>query len=308
MIERDFMSRQARANDCLSCEHRDGIVLVLLLAVCMSVTLLACGPPPAPRHPVPPPDPQVLVHVSELPGDFLAHQEVHATFGSNDLMFQAVVQKRGSVLTIVTLGPDGSRAYLIEQSGKVVRSEKYVSRELPFSPMHILQDVHRCYFMAGESLPSSADGTGSTRRLRLSEYIEDDYREQALVRRVFRSVLAGDSSSSQEAGPTIATVEYSGSGDNLLERPVVYRNEELKYTLDIRPIAYSVLEPEAGDPATTKASPDPSASAGLPEAGDSGTPVDSPEAGDSSAPVDSPEASDSSAPVDSPEAGDSATP
>ncbi|MCP4446851.1 MAG: DUF3261 domain-containing protein [Myxococcales bacterium] len=284
MIERDFMSTRAPADDRLV-GHRGGKLLrVLLLLVVVSVsatTLFACGHPPA-RHPVAP-DPQVLVDVSEIPGDFLVHQEVRAKFGSDNLVFQAVIQKQGTVLTIVTLAPDGSRAYLIEQSGKVVNSEKYVSRELPFSPIHILQDVHRCYFMAGDSLPSSSQGTGTTRTLRLAEYIDEDYRDQLLVRRVFRTVAAQTGSSSdaqdKQAGAVVATVEYTGPGENLLERPVVYRNQDLNYVLDIRPIAYSVLSPDGGDSTTPEAG-----ASVTPEGGASAAPEVSPAVGESITP------------------------
>lgn len=241
MIQRERWQRQASVG--WHGHHRGSRRLLLaFLAGALAMAMAACGPPPMQRPA--PPDPKILVDVGEMPFDFLVHQEVRATFGDDKLVFQAVIQKQGRTLTIVTLAPDGSRAYLIEQTGMAVRSEKYVSRELPFSPMHILQDVHRCYFMKGEAGDANAIGAQTTRTRRMEEFIDEHYEGPRLVKRIFR-----DATPAASDGEVIASVEYKGGAETLLEQHVLYRNAKLNYLLDIRPLAYNRLEPPATDSA-----------------------------------------------------------
>jgi hypothetical protein len=171
-------------------------------------------------------DPALLVDVGNIGADFFLQQEVHATFDKRTLIFQAVLQKKGDKLTIVTLAPDGSRAYLIEQVGKKVHSEKFVSRELPFSPWHILLDVHRCYFGQPAGGP---------------DVYEDAANGGGLTERVVKRGPGGE-----KPGETIARIAYSGDSDQVLQRRVVYDNVQFGYRLEIRPMNFRLLSSGSG--------------------------------------------------------------
>lgn len=121
-----------------------------------SLTLVALngGCATAPRAPpVPQPDyPGVLTRPSAHPGDFLRRQKLTARFGERVNSFEAVLQKRGDVLTLVGLTPFGTRAFLLEQDGLEIRFTSNVG-ELPFPPRFILLDIQRVYFDGIDSTP-----------------------------------------------------------------------------------------------------------------------------------------------------------
>ncbi len=118
------------------------IAALLFLAAQLSTscaTAPRAGPLPLPDYP------GTLTRPSEHPGDFLLRQHLTAHFGERVESFDAVLQKRGDVLTLVGLTPFGTRAFLLEQTGLEVKFTSYVG-ELPFPPRFILFDVERVYF------------------------------------------------------------------------------------------------------------------------------------------------------------------
>lgn len=197
----------------------------LWCALLLALVALACGP----RGPQQMPDaerPDLVLDTSEIADSFLLHHEVLARFGDDELVFEAVLQKKDDVLTLVALTPQGGRAYMVQQRGKTVTAEQYIEARMPFPPWRLLTDVHRCYFRGS----SSPLGDGTRELADRGEVVEEVWKRGRIVRRRYRN-----------GSEIVAEVEYLGPGQRLLERRVVYRNRQLGYTLDIRPIRYSPL-------------------------------------------------------------------
>ncbi|MCX4247042.1 DUF3261 domain-containing protein [Paraliomyxa miuraensis] len=106
------------------------------------VVLLAVG-----CRPKAPPGsyPGELVEPSSVARDFMLRQRAEGSYGEREVAFEAVVQKQGDTLMVLTLTPYGSRAFLVEQKGQEVRVEKFIPRDLPFDPRFILLDVQRVF-------------------------------------------------------------------------------------------------------------------------------------------------------------------
>lgn len=90
--------------------------------------------------------PGTLIPSTELGPDFLARQKLSGKHGEQDFRFEAVLQLRGGVLTVVGLTPFNAKAFVIEQTGTEVEFQQFMDRELPFPPQYILQDIHRTWF------------------------------------------------------------------------------------------------------------------------------------------------------------------
>jgi hypothetical protein len=174
-------------------------------------------------------DPALLVSSEDIAPSFTVQQKVHATFREREIVFQAVIQAAGGRLTVVALTPQGQRAFVIEQTGRSVRFRRHVSRELPFSPWHILVDIHRAYFRG--TAAQRPDGRHRVAHGR--EVMFETWRGGRVVRRTF-----------QRAGsrtPGAITIDYAGAGTTLLERTVTYRDRVRGYTLVVTPVRYSPL-------------------------------------------------------------------
>jgi hypothetical protein len=175
-------------------------------------------------------DPRLLVASEEIRPDFSLHQRVHATFRDRELVFQAIIQTAGGKLTIVALTPQGTRAFVLEQTGKRVTFERHVSRDLPFSPWHILTDVHRTYFRGAAGPRPDGEHT-------VDHGIE-------VMRETWQGgVLRTRSFTPHGKDDPVVTIRYGGSGVSLPQRPVTYRHHELGYTLRVTPVRFKLLTP-----------------------------------------------------------------
>lgn len=110
--------------------------------------VVACRPAPPPGS-----YPGQLLEPATLARDFMIRQHVEGAYGERSVSFDAVVQKQGNTLLVLTLTPYGSRAFLVEQQGQDVRVEKFIARELPFDPRFILLDVQRVFLMGLPEAP-----------------------------------------------------------------------------------------------------------------------------------------------------------
>jgi Protein of unknown function (DUF3261) len=113
-----------------------------LCALAAVLVVAACRPPPPPGS-----YPGELLDPSTITRDFMLRQHAEGAYGERSVSFDAVVQKQGDTLLVLTLTPYGSRAFLVEQRGQDVRVEKFIPRELPFDPRFILLDVQRVFLM-----------------------------------------------------------------------------------------------------------------------------------------------------------------
>jgi hypothetical protein len=120
-----------------------------LWALAAVLIVAACRPPATP----PGTYPGKLLEPSTLARDFMIRQHVEGSYGERSVAFDAVVQKQGGTLLVLTLTPYGSRAFLVEQQGQEVRVEKFIPRDLPFDPRFILLDVQRVFLMGLPEAP-----------------------------------------------------------------------------------------------------------------------------------------------------------
>lgn len=154
-----------------------GFALAALAAAC-------AGPPPAPSA-APPPGayPAWLVSTERVAGDFLLRQRIEVAWEGRASSFEAAVQKRCGVLTVVGFAPWGSRAFALEQRGTEVEVKSAAEWSLPFPPEYVLYDVNRTFFAALEGEPP-ADGErrGEVR----GEEVRERFAGGRLVRREFR--------------------------------------------------------------------------------------------------------------------------
>jgi len=125
--------------------RRPSLLRTRMLACALTLGLgagIACAPP------VPPGTyPGELLNPKSVAQDYVIRQHIEGRYGERNVAFDAVVQKQGDVLLVLTLTPYGSRAFLVEQTGLDVRVEKFVPRDLPFDPSFILLDVQRTFMM-----------------------------------------------------------------------------------------------------------------------------------------------------------------
>ena len=111
----------------------------------LALGLLACATTPPPPPAKLPDYPGALTSPSSHPGSFLRRQKLTAHYGDQTQSFEAVLQKKGDVLTLIGLTPFGTRAFVLEQNGLEVKFTSYIG-DIPFPPRYILQDIERVYF------------------------------------------------------------------------------------------------------------------------------------------------------------------
>ncbi len=151
----------------------------------LGLALCACAAAPnvhpeQPRSAASPP-PDTVLDPRQIRGNFVWRQRLSARYQGDSFKFEAVLEKSGNTLRVLFLTPYGTRALLIEQTGHTVRTEYFIPQRLPFSPSHILSDIHRVFFRGfGEGAPNNGQ-----RVQRLDgEVFYDTYRQGALVARV----------------------------------------------------------------------------------------------------------------------------
>ena len=150
-----------------------------LLLVAASV-VPACRPPAA--QPAVRAYPCILHSPDQLGPDFSVRQRVEATSGDRTGAFDGVLQKVGSELVIVGLGPAGVRAFVLKQAADRVTFGQTFGPELPFPPRYILIDVHRAFF---KRLPPPASGSGTSSGRVDDEEVEEDWLDGHLAERRF---------------------------------------------------------------------------------------------------------------------------
>ena len=129
----------------------------LRLGAWWGAAMAACASPAPPGT-----YPGELLDPAEIAGDFVIRQHIQGAYGEREVSFDAVVQKQGDTLLVLTLTPYGSRALLVEQRGHEVRVESFIPREQPFDPRFILLDVQRT-FLLGLPDPPREDGDHKAR-------------------------------------------------------------------------------------------------------------------------------------------------
>jgi hypothetical protein len=203
----------------------------------LAVVLAACGGAPPPPRPYP----GTLRPPATLGPDVVLRQRIVARWdaGGETLAFDAVVQKRGDTLTVLTLAPWGGRALLVEHDGTGVHVTRYVDRDLPFPPRYVLLDVQRAFFLPVTD-PAPPDGARTERTD--GEIVVETWRGGRLRSRSFRR--------EDGAPPGEIVVRYDG-GIVSGERPprTELRNGWFGYTLEVTTTERIALSPGPDPPA-----------------------------------------------------------
>lgn len=129
--------------------------------------------------------PGTLIASSELGPDFLARQKLSGTHGDEHFRFEAVLQLRGGVLTVIGLTPFNAKAFVLTQTGTEVEFQQFIERELPFPPQYILQDIHRTWFWQ-QRLPWGDHPSEESPQAEVEgERVRETWQDGSLVRRSF---------------------------------------------------------------------------------------------------------------------------
>jgi hypothetical protein len=129
--------------------------------------------------------PGTLIASTELGPDFLARQKLSGTHGEQQFRFEAVLQLRGGVLTVVGLTPFNAKAFVLKQTGTEVEFQQFIERELPFPPQYILQDIHRTWFWQ-QRLPWGDHPSEESPEAEVEgERVRETWQDGSLVRRSF---------------------------------------------------------------------------------------------------------------------------
>lgn len=179
--------------------------------------------------------PGELIPAEELGPDFLARQRLSGRHGEQDFRFEAVMQLREGVLTVLGLTPFGSKAFVLTQRGSEVEFQAFVDRELPFPPEYILQDIHRTWFWHarlpwGDRPPSEERPQAEVADERVSEV----WTGGELVRRSFERL--------DGSPPGLLRIDYVGGHRS--GRPaskVVLDNGWFGYRLEIETIEWKPI-------------------------------------------------------------------
>lgn len=190
-------------------------------ALWLSLSLLACASTVRPAtESLNAPLRLVLVSSEKLRPDMLLRQRLSGSYGDKDVELECVLQLSQGELTIVGLSPFGTRAFSLSQKGLEHSFTKYVDRELPFDPLHILADVHRVFFRA---LP---EGPGEVRTgVEQGERVTERWVGGVLVERSFERL-------DQNPAGTVR-VTFSGGPAPLVSPHVVIDNGWYGYRIEI---------------------------------------------------------------------------
>lgn len=205
-------------------------VLVLpLLAACHA------SPPPSALRDVD--YPGVLRRPEALPHDLVWQQRVTAIWGEGRQRgFDAAVQKRDRVLTVLGLSPMGSVGFAIVLRGDAVELQNQSHEELPFPPRFILLDVQRALY---PWLPGPPPADGERQAEVDGEVVHERWAGGRLQQRTFRRVAGGPEGS--------ITVAYEWQhADWIGPSRVVLDNGWFGYRLVVETHAETVLAGDAG--------------------------------------------------------------
>lgn len=194
----------------------------------LALLLTACASTPEPAHAPLGEMPGELVPTSDIPGAFLWRQQITGEYGPRTVSFEAAVQKKADVLTVLGLTPFGTRAFVIEQRGTQFTFTKSVPDELPFPPRNMLLDIHRAWFMRLPDDAAAKDGVRTGERA--GELITETWRGGRVLERRYRRLDGAP------AGDVV--VRYGPEGMQDLEPPaeVVIDNGWYGYRLVVKTV------------------------------------------------------------------------
>jgi hypothetical protein len=89
---------------------------------------------------------ETLLPAAAMADDVLLRQRVTIRWEDREERFDSVLQKRGSTLTLLGLGPMNRVGFVLTLADQHVTFENRSGREMPFQPARILADVQRVFY------------------------------------------------------------------------------------------------------------------------------------------------------------------
>jgi hypothetical protein len=121
-----------------------------------------------------------LLPVGALRDDLVMKQSVSVRWQDREENFEAVLQKRGSELLLLGLGPMNTVGFSLTLDDRGVTFENRTGRELPFLPERILADVQRVFYPWIEEYPICSNCEREAKRagLEIRERMGDGFLEE----------------------------------------------------------------------------------------------------------------------------------
>ncbi|MFT7465545.1 MAG: hypothetical protein ACI9EF_003914 [Pseudohongiellaceae bacterium] len=233
---------------------------VAAMAVVVALSLAGCASPRAEQpQPFQGEYPGLLRPAEVLGQDVVLRQRVTAAWNdgegqSGSRGFEAVVQKQGSLLTMVGLSPFGSVGFAILLENGQVELRHESGEELPFPPRFVLLDFQRVFYPwvaeAGEALPD-----GEHRAVVGGEEVHEEWLGGRLIERRFRrlddqppgELLVHYTWESSAPGAAGASASAPGSALGSAPSRAVLDNTWFRYKLTVDTLQETLLE-AAGNP------------------------------------------------------------
>ncbi len=208
------------------------------LSALLFTAFVGCGAKEA-AHPVVEDVPFVFAKLADVHPDFSVRQHVAWSAHGRSGSFDAVLQKQGSELVLIGLGPMSVRAFVLRQSDTNFSFDQSLGPKLPFPPKNIAVDIHRAFF---KGVLAEAKKDGQLEGVRDGEKITETWQGGELRARRFVSIETAEK-------PSEVVVGY-GSGcthDRCTPASVKIQNARIGYQLEITSDAYEILETATAD-------------------------------------------------------------
>jgi hypothetical protein len=202
--------------------------LGVLLALFAAAGCAHDAPPPAAPPTMPAPTAAELPPPDTIPGTFSLRQRLTASSAKGGGSFEAVLEKKPGMLTLVGLTPYGSRAFLLQQTKGDVQFTNYIPRDLPFPPTFMLLDIYRVLASwLGPPLAAGGERSGQVG----DETIRERWQAGKLIERTFTSAKTNP--------PGAITISYTGHGaaDNIATH-ITLQNARLDYRIVIETVPF----------------------------------------------------------------------
>ncbi len=124
----------------------DPVLQLLSMAALGLMLSVEPGCATSPSIPAKPAPSSQLIASERLGPPMLLRQRLSGEHRGKPFELECVLQISQGKLTIIGMTPFGSRAFVLTQTGVSHTFTKLIDRELPFDPLHILEDVHRVFF------------------------------------------------------------------------------------------------------------------------------------------------------------------
>ena len=189
---------------------------------------LACQSPPQ----LPPQTAPGLLSTSSLRTDALTlRQRIRYHYGERTGSLDAVVEKSCDALTVVGLGPFGTRLFSVQQSGTALEMKPELPEAWPFPPDRILVDTQRTYLYPLAN-PPPADGRHDVRYSDV--WTSEIWQRGLLLERTIPVALESDGTGKTSG---YVTIRYgSGLGRDTLPSTVTITDSARGYTLEVETI------------------------------------------------------------------------